>query len=209
MTPPSDDPIAVQLAAARRTQILDAATRVFAEKGFHGATVRDVARAAGIADGTIYIYFKSKPDLMLGILDRLNESEVRDLDLGQALVGGDLEAFMRAYIRQRFDAFTEMGFDVFRVLLSEVLINADLRAQYHAQVIAPTYDIAETHFARWREQGGVKDDEIQLLLRCLSGLVMGVLMLRMLGDPTLEAGWGRMPDVVTEFILFGLGGRRA
>jgi len=209
MTPPLNDPIAAQLTAARRAQILDAATRVFAEKGFHGATVRDVAKAAGIADGTIYIYFKSKTDLMLGILDRMNQTEVRDLDLGQAMAGGDFEGFMRAYIHQRFEVFNAMGFDVFRVILSEVLVNAELRAQYHAQVIGPTYDIAEAHFARWREQGGVKGDEVQLLLRCLSGLVMGVLMLRMMGDPTLEQGWAKMPDVVTDFMLYGLGGKRA
>ena len=43
------------LAAARRTQILDAATSVFATRGFSRATIRDIARAAGLADGTIYI----------------------------------------------------------------------------------------------------------------------------------------------------------
>ncbi|TMA20460.1 MAG: helix-turn-helix transcriptional regulator, partial [Deltaproteobacteria bacterium] len=40
--------------------MLDAAVRVFAERGFFGATVAEIARAAGVADGTIYLYFKSK-----------------------------------------------------------------------------------------------------------------------------------------------------
>jgi len=147
--------------------------------------------------------------LMLGILDRVNQTETRDLDLGQAMVGGYFEGFIRTYIRQRFEAFTMMGFDVFRVIVSELLVNADLRTRYHAQIIGPTYEIAEAHFAGWREQGGVKGDEVQLLLRCLSGLMMGVLVLRMMGDPTLENDWERMPDVVTDFILYGLGGKRA
>lgn len=203
MTPPTDDP----LAGARRAQILDAATRVFAEKGFHGATVRDVARAAGLADGTLYIYFKGKNELMLGILDRLNESEERDLDLEQA-ASGDFEGFLRLYIQKRFDAFTLMGLDVFRVIFSELIVNADLRAQYHAQIIAPTYDIAETHMARWLEQGWVATDEVELATRCLAGLVIGVLVLRMLGDPALERNWEKMPDVVAEFILYGMRGKR-
>jgi AcrR family transcriptional regulator len=44
------DPIQELLITARHNQILDAATRVFAEKGFHGATIKDIARLAGIAD---------------------------------------------------------------------------------------------------------------------------------------------------------------
>ncbi len=69
--------IQAQLAAARRTQILDAATRVFASKGFNRATIRDVARDAGVADGTIYNYFANKTDLLFGLLDRLNDTERR------------------------------------------------------------------------------------------------------------------------------------
>lgn len=55
--------------AGRRQTILDGAVRVFAEKGFFNATVAEIARAAGVADGTIYLYFKSKDDLLLSIFD--------------------------------------------------------------------------------------------------------------------------------------------
>ena len=73
----SADPIEAiqaQLIVARRTQILDAATRVFASKGFNRATIRDVAQAAGVADGTIYNYFANKTDLLFGLLDLLNDT---------------------------------------------------------------------------------------------------------------------------------------
>ena len=62
---------------ARREQILEAATRVFAEKGFRRATTREVAREAGVSEGTIYNYFDDKDALMVAILDRLNETERR------------------------------------------------------------------------------------------------------------------------------------
>src|ERR1700752_3480931 len=65
------DPIQELVTAARRKQILDAATQVFAEKGFHRATIKEIARVAGIADGTIYTYFVSKTEVLLGILHRL------------------------------------------------------------------------------------------------------------------------------------------
>jgi AcrR family transcriptional regulator len=48
----------------RRHQILDAALAVFAQKGFHAANVSDVAAQAGVSQGTIYWYFKSKDELL-------------------------------------------------------------------------------------------------------------------------------------------------
>jgi TetR/AcrR family fatty acid metabolism transcriptional regulator len=46
-------------------QIIDAAVRVFARKGYHHSRVSDVAREAGIAAGTIYLYFKTKDDILV------------------------------------------------------------------------------------------------------------------------------------------------
>ncbi len=55
----------------RRAQILDAALRVFAEKGYHGTAVSDVVKAAGVARGTFYSYFDSKDAIFLELLDGL------------------------------------------------------------------------------------------------------------------------------------------
>lgn len=59
----------------RPRQILEAAFRVFGTRGLHGATLDDVARAAGITKGTIYLYFPSKADLFIAML----KSRVNDL----------------------------------------------------------------------------------------------------------------------------------
>ncbi len=65
---PKRAPRASQL--ARRDAILDAATLVFAERGFFSAQVADVARRAGVAAGTVYLYFKSKDDLLISLFNR-------------------------------------------------------------------------------------------------------------------------------------------
>src|SRR6266851_4555497 len=57
-------------AGPKRDVILRAAIDVFAERGFFNAQVADVARAAGVAAGTVYLYFKSKDDLLVSIFDR-------------------------------------------------------------------------------------------------------------------------------------------
>ena len=118
----SPDPIRAQLIAARRSQILDAATKVFAEKGFHPTTIKDIAREAGIADGTIYNYFENKTALMLGILDRLNEFDRRDIDFSK-FSEGDFRSFMKAYLRHRLMVLKADNFEVFRVVISEIMVN--------------------------------------------------------------------------------------
>src|SRR5215204_7041531 len=54
----------------KREAILRAATAVFAEKGFFNSKVADIAKAAGVADGTVYLYFKNKDDVLHSIFDR-------------------------------------------------------------------------------------------------------------------------------------------
>ncbi len=109
------------MTAARRKQILDAATQVFAEKGFHRATIKDISRAAGIADGTIYTYFTSKTEVLLGILNRLNESTEREQQLMPEGVS-DMRSFFTSYLRQRM-ALLWPNAEVFQAVLPEMLAN--------------------------------------------------------------------------------------
>jgi TetR/AcrR family fatty acid metabolism transcriptional regulator len=51
----------------KRRRILDAAVEVFAQNGFYNSKVSQIARAASVADGTIYLYFKSKEDILLSV----------------------------------------------------------------------------------------------------------------------------------------------
>lgn len=53
----------------KRARIVNAAVDIFAEKGFRTARVSDIARLAGVADGTIYLYFKSKEEILISIFE--------------------------------------------------------------------------------------------------------------------------------------------
>lgn len=199
------DPIQEQLVQARRSQILDAATTVFAEKGFQRATIRDIANTAGIADGTIYNYFENKTALLLGILDRLNESERRDDDLAQA-PAMDLRSFLRAYFKQRLEVFSGQGSAIFQVVLSEVLVNPELRALYVERIIVPTYALAEPYFEQLMAQGKVRKLDTALTLRVMAATFLGLVVQYVIGDDTLQAQWEELPDLLTTILLDGLEG---
>ena len=62
----------------KRELILGAATRVFAQSGYFNSKVADVAAEAGIADGTVYLYFKSKDEILHSIFDRAMEKFIAE-----------------------------------------------------------------------------------------------------------------------------------
>ena len=62
--------------ADKREAILRAATRTFARNGYFNSKVADIASAAGVADGTVYLYFKSKEEILHSIFDRSVESAI-------------------------------------------------------------------------------------------------------------------------------------
>lgn len=198
------DSIQEQLIAARRNQILDAATKVFAAKGFHLATIKDIAREAGIADGTIYNYFENKTALMLGIFDRMNESDRRNTDLAQ-LSEGNFRSFLKAYLQHRLMVIKANNFAAFRVIVSEMMVNQELRELYYRKVVEPTFIMAEKYFQQWVEQGIIKPLDIGLMMRAVSGMVLGLIMEHIMGDNILEEQWEKLPDLLTTLIMDGLG----
>jgi AcrR family transcriptional regulator len=64
----------------RKSQILNAAEEVFTEKGFDQARMEDIADQTGLSKGTLYLYFKSKDDLIIAILDRLFQREFGQME---------------------------------------------------------------------------------------------------------------------------------
>lgn len=205
MTNPADpiQAIQAQLVTARRTQILDAATQVFASKGFNRATIRDVAQAAGVADGTIYNYFANKTDLLFGLLDRLNDTERRPESLAQ-VTDTSPAAFFRAYVRERVEALWSNA-ELFRAVLPELLANSELRTRYYDEVIAPTMALGEGAFQGLAASGAVRDLDLPLTVRTVAGSLLGLMVLQLLGDETLAARWQEVPDVIANLLLPGLG----
>jgi TetR/AcrR family fatty acid metabolism transcriptional regulator len=61
----------------KRQRILEAAVWVFARKGYFGARVSEIARRAGIADGTIYLYFRNKEDVLVSLFDEVMSEHVQ------------------------------------------------------------------------------------------------------------------------------------
>jgi TetR/AcrR family transcriptional regulator, fatty acid metabolism regulator protein len=81
--------------ADKRATILDAATATFAKHGFFGAQVADIAKAAGIAAGTVYLYFRSKDEILTSIFDRTMRETLEEGRAALAEAGDPVERLRR------------------------------------------------------------------------------------------------------------------
>ena len=186
----------------RRAQILAAASRVFARQGFHRTTVREIAREAGLADGTIYLYFASKRELLLALLGQLGRVDERPADFA-AMAGVDARTFLDAYLRRRFADLGEWR-QLFAAVIPEVLADADLRAAQIEQA-TPAFEAAEAELARRMEAGELPRRDPALATRVVAGTIIGLLVFDVMGDPVVRARWEDLPAFLAGLWFDGLG----
>lgn len=171
----------------RRTQIIEAATHVFAEKGYHRATTKDIARAAGVAEGTIYLYFENKAELLMGLMEHLDQATTQAPDLAAGV-----ELSPRALLTQRLETdLAQLGpnFDLLLAILPEVLADPALRPEYYQRLIVPGLEGLVAHFQARQERGEINIPNIPMAVRIFLAAMLGMEMLHILGDEPIRAAW--------------------
>ncbi len=199
---PDHDPIRQKLADARRQQILDAATEIFAEKGFHRATIQDIAQEAGLSHGALYNYFDSKDRLLISVMAQLAELQELDIDLFQDS-RQDTRAFLKRLFQHRLDLI-EQNQRVFKATLPELLVNPDLQERFYQRLFQPVISLVELYLAEEIEEGRMEPVDVPLAARILHGTFIGLIILRFLEDEETLAGWDDLPEVLTRLIYGGL-----
>jgi AcrR family transcriptional regulator len=185
----------------RREQILAAASTVFARHGFHRSTVRQVAQEAGIADGTIYLYFRSKRELLLALLGQLGRVGERQADFAE-LAGADARGFASAYLAQRFRQLRGWR-QLFTAVFPEVIADPGLRSA-QMELAAPAFEAAAAELARRSAAGEIPPLDPVLLSRVAAATVLGLLVLDVMGDPVVDARWDDLPGFLAGLWFDGL-----
>ena len=144
----------------RRAAILDAALEEFTARGYEAARLDDVAKRAGVAKGTIYLYFADKEALfqdlvrsmvhpVLGTLEHLREVDIP----ARMLVEGMLNTFVREILGTRRK-------DIVRLIFTEGTRFPAIAEFYHREVIARVLAIIRPILTRAAERGELPDDAL-------------------------------------------------
>lgn len=115
----------------KREKIIQSAINVFAEKGFYEAKISEIADSAGVADGTIYLYFKNKNDILLAIFEEQLAKIFRKIN--QQLIATDdplekLKAFTSQYLKMLIE-----NKHLALLLQTELKRNIDFLVEYNEQ----------------------------------------------------------------------------
>ena len=166
---------------SRKERILLAAERVFAEKGYKGTTVREVARQAGIVNSLIFYYFKNKAVLYEAVFQHtFSQLEVliqQNLDLELDHLD-KLEKIMYSII----DLAVKRR-NLLKILFREIFDNGSFVPNFIQDYYKPLYEICDEFFTRGREEGIFRDVDSLHFIHSL----MGLLAFYFITDPLLEA----------------------
>ena len=189
----------------RREQIIDAAMRVFAQKGFSNATNKDIAREAGITPGLIYYYFESKEALLYAILEARSPLKLVSSFPVQALALPP-DQFLPLFIRQVLDIIEGEDFiGLLRVMIPELLHNP-ARFALPLSLFPRLFAFLEKYFEARVANGELRPLDASLTVQTLIGSVMGfVLRRQLMRDPlALEYTHEKIAHAITESFLMGI-----
>lgn len=173
-----DTTLKAKAAALRRRHILEAASRAFAHAGYQRTTIRDVAKTAGVADGTIYKSFASKADLLLALLEPLAE---------QLPSVPPSTSDMAGTVHDRWSDLTPEALDLLRTILSEALVDRTVGDALRARVLDPAIQPLEAAMIA----EGI--DDAPEAARIATATFLGLAVLKMLGDPVACSAGGAIP----------------
>ncbi|MBG1268673.1 TetR/AcrR family transcriptional regulator [Nostoc sp. WHI] len=153
--------------AQTRTRILEAAQRLFASKGFDGTTTRELAQAAGVAEGTLFRYFPNKKAILVEVATSGWVEILTDL-LTELSEMGSYKAVAQV-MRRRMWNFQKNA-DVMRVCFMEVQFHPDLRDRIQLEVITKMTDVGEAFFQSAMDKGIYRQMDAKLVAKVFLGM---------------------------------------
>ena len=158
---------APQTESETRTRILKSALRLFAHKGYDGTTTRDLAEAAGVAEGTLFRHFTNKKAILVEVASQGWIELLTDL-LTELSEMGSYKAV--AQVMRRRMLHMHQNVDLLRVCFMEAQFHADLRDQIQTEVITKMTDVAEVFFQSAMDQGIYRPMDAKLVARVFLGM---------------------------------------
>lgn len=158
----------------RREQILKATMRLFSESGFRGTTTKEIAKAAGISEATVFKHFANKEELYTDILD--HKACNHGLENPFEEIAEELEA------KDDFGVFYGMAVNAFRhhredrdfirLLLFSALEGHDLARMFFESYVAGMYEFLSGYIRQRQKDGAFREIEPKVVVRSFVGMMI-------------------------------------
>ncbi len=154
----------------RRAQLLEVAAELFAQKGFHRTTTREIARRAGVSEAMIFKHFSSKEEVYAAALDLKGQSQSPQEVVGEAALRKDdyavFEGIARYYVEK-----VEKDPAILRLLLFTALEHHELSESFFDTHVRRCQDFLTGYISRRIADGAFKGHDPFLMARSLLGMI--------------------------------------
>jgi AcrR family transcriptional regulator len=193
----------------REEEILEAAVRIFSEKGYSAATTSEIAKEAGIAEGTIFRYFKTKKDILNKVMVKLVEV------LGERLITTrltkifeenkhkDEKEILKILLKDRLETAVKY-FDMIKVVLTEMQFHEDLREAFIKNVVTKGVEMLNQYFRTGAIKEVFRDIEPIILTRSLVGIVGMYVVQKQFVPEIVSIDDDKQIDIMLDLFLNGL-----
>ncbi|MBM7585178.1 AcrR family transcriptional regulator [Bacillus pakistanensis] len=181
----------------KQKKILESAIEIFAEKGYSATSTNEIAKKAGVAEGTIFRHYKTKKDLLLSIVaptmaKLVAPFVIKDLNKVLDTKYETYEAFLKALILNR-QAFLKENMAAFRILIQEIPFHPELKEQFKEHIANKLFERVQRIIEHYQELGQVISMPSQAVLRFTLSSIFGFLIARHLLLP--EADWDNEKEI--------------
>lgn len=140
----------------KRNRILKAAVKVFSRKGFYNAKVAEIAKKAGVADGTIYLYFKNKDEVLISIFEEEMENFIGRTRAEIAAASDSIEK-LKIFIRTHLN-FVKKNPQLAQVFQLELRQSNKFIKEYTGSKLKEYLDLIGTIISQGQREGTIRPD---------------------------------------------------
>lgn len=200
----------VRKAAENREQeILDAAIRIFSEKGYNATTTSEISREAGIAEGTLFRYFKNKKALLSKIVMLSSKIIGRNLitkRLGKLIEENkdkDFKEILKLVILDRIDLL-EKNKELYKIVFTEIQYQEDLKKAFKENIILTAKDMLIDYVDKNNLKDKFKDVDLMATARNLVSMVVGYIVQSSVFPELINTDREKQVEEMVEVFLNGV-----
>ena len=192
-----------QSEAETRIRILQAAQRLFARQGYDGTTTRDLAQAAGVAEGTLFRHFPNKKAILVEVATQGWVEILTDL-LTELSEMGSYKAVAQVMRRRMLNL--NQNIDMLRVCFMEAQFHPDLSDRIQSEVIDKMTDVAEAFFQTAMDRGIYRPMNPWVVARIFLGMftIAGFSQDTVMGENASPKAMQEMAEGLADIFLNGV-----
>lgn len=193
----------------RKEAVLKAAVKIFSEKGYSAATTSEIAKEAGVAEGTIFRYFKTKKDILTGVLIEViqvfGEEMITEklLKLIKQNKDKSQREVLKLIIKDRLELINEHREEIF-IILSEAKYHQDIRDAFIKNIIQRAINMSEQYVNTGIQKGDFREVNIPVVVRSFMGIVAAYVFQEEMFPGIISMDQDRQLDEIIDLIFYGV-----